>query len=49
MSHVKGGSSTINTSNAPEFLRLLIVSQPDYAIFMLDTGHVMSWNAGAGG
>ena len=48
MSHVKGGSSTIDTSNAAEYLRLLIESQPDYAIFVLDAdGHVVTWNPGA--
>ena len=31
-----------------EHLRLLIASQPDYAIFLLDeTGHVLTWNGGA--
>ena len=36
------------SSDAAEHLRLLVESQPDYAIFLLDpSGHVMSWNGGA--
>ena len=36
------------SSNADELLRLLIESQPDYAIFLLDpSGHVQTWNGGA--
>ena len=36
------------SSDAAEYLRLLVESQPDYAIFLLDpSGHVMSWNGGA--
>jgi PAS domain S-box-containing protein len=34
--------------DAADRLRLLIESQPDYAIFLLDrTGHVVTWNGGA--
>src|ERR1700712_2007583 len=36
------------TGEVSEHLRLLVDSQPDYAIFLLDTsGHVLTWNGGA--
>ena len=34
---------------AEERFRLLVDSVRDYAIFMLDQGHVVTWNAGASG
>jgi PAS domain S-box-containing protein len=42
------GKTPTTAGDAAEYLRLLIESQPDYAIFLLDpTGHVMTWNDGA--
>src|SRR5262245_18191403 len=42
------GATTDVVSDAADHLRLLIESQPDYAIFLLDaSGHVMTWNGGA--
>ncbi len=36
------------TGDVADHLRLLVESQPDYAIFLLDeTGHVQTWNGGA--
>jgi PAS domain S-box-containing protein len=35
-------------SAVPDHLQLLVESQQDYAIFLLDTGgHVLTWNDGA--
>jgi PAS domain S-box-containing protein len=45
-----GGEGTTSTdaSDAADHLRLLIESQRDYAIFLLDPhGHVVTWNDGA--
>src|SRR3954447_6297737 len=42
------GRTPAPASDAADQLRLLIESQPDYAIFLLDTdGHVLTWNDGA--
>jgi PAS domain S-box-containing protein len=42
------GRTPTAAGNAADHLRLLIESQPDYAIFLLDTtGHVVTWNDGA--
>src|SRR4051794_20809362 len=42
------GRTSATASEAEDHLRLLIESQPDYAIFLLDTeGHVQTWNDGA--
>src|SRR4051794_10549264 len=42
------GRTPAPASDAADHLRLLIESQPDYAIFLLDTeGHVLTWNDGA--
>ena len=36
------------SADAQQLLRLLVESQPDYAIFLLDpSGHVQTWNGGA--
>jgi PAS domain S-box-containing protein len=41
-------SPSVSPSRVAEQLRLLVDSQPDYAIFLLDeTGHVLTWNGGA--
>ena len=45
---MSGGREGVTTGDLADHLRLLIESQPDYAIFLLDTtGHVMTWNGGA--
>ncbi len=42
------GTSPADASELADHLRLLIESQPDYAIFLLDpSGHVVTWNDGA--
>jgi PAS domain S-box-containing protein len=42
------GTTPVAAGDPAQYLRLLIESQPDYAIFLLDpTGHVMTWNDGA--
>ena len=42
------GEEVAPSRPAAEHLRLLVDAQPDYAIFLLDTGgHVATWNAGA--
>ena len=42
------GTTPAAASDAADHLRLLIDSQPDYAIFLLDLdGHVLTWNDGA--
>ncbi|MBE2319805.1 PAS domain S-box protein [Solirubrobacter sp. CPCC 204708] len=41
-------AKTSASSRADDYLRLLVDSQPDYAIFLLDdSGHVVTWNGGA--
>ena len=48
MSRAPEGSSSATASDVADHLRLLVESQPDYAIFLLDeTGHVVTWNGGA--
>src|SRR3954453_15714143 len=48
MSRAPEGSPSATSSGVADHLRLLIESQPDYAIFLLDqTGHVVTWNGGA--
>ena len=48
MSRAPEGSSSATSSDVADHLRLLVESQPDYAIFLLDeTGHVVTWNGGA--
>ena len=45
---MSGGREGVATGETADHLRLLIESQPDYAIFLLDpTGHVVTWNGGA--
>jgi PAS domain S-box-containing protein len=45
---MSGGRESVATGETADHLRLLIESQPDYAIFLLDlTGHVVTWNGGA--
>src|SRR5829696_4974150 len=42
------GRTSASPNEVADHLRLLIESQPDYAIFLLDTsGHVLTWNGGA--
>jgi PAS domain S-box-containing protein len=42
------GTPTATARDVADQLRLLIESQPDYAIFLLDpAGHVLTWNGGA--
>jgi PAS domain S-box-containing protein len=42
------GMTSPVSSELADHLRLLVESQPDYAIFLLDeTGHVQTWNGGA--
>ena len=48
MSGAPEGSPSAAASDVADHLRLLVESQPDYAIFLLDeTGHVVTWNGGA--
>ena len=48
MSRGREGSTSAAGSGPADHLRLLVESQPDYAIFLLDTeGHVLTWNDGA--
>jgi PAS domain S-box-containing protein len=48
MSRGPEGGTPAATGDVDAHLRLLVESQPDYAIFLLDTsGHVVTWNGGA--
>src|SRR4051812_23219969 len=48
MSRGREGTTSAAADDADDHLRLLVESQPDYAIFLLDpTGHVVTWNDGA--
>jgi PAS domain S-box-containing protein len=48
MGYRDSGSASADAADAADHLRLLIESQPDYAIFLLDpSGHVVTWNDGA--
>jgi PAS domain S-box-containing protein len=48
MSRGREGATPAATSDVADHLRLLVESQPSYAIFLLDeSGHVLTWNGGA--
>src|SRR4051795_991712 len=48
MSRGRDGETTAGGINVADHLQLLVESQSDYAIFLLDpSGHVLTWNGGA--
>ena len=48
MSRGREGGDPAAAGDVADHLRLLVESQPDYAIFLLDpSGHVLTWNGGA--
>ena len=48
MSRGREGKTPAAAGDVADHLRLLVESQSDYAIFLLDTsGHVLTWNGGA--
>jgi PAS domain S-box-containing protein len=48
MSRGREGETPATRGDVADHLRLLVESQSDYAIFLLDeSGHVLTWNGGA--